>query len=160
MTTMLTGLNIAGYYPGGAQLAMAFAWGGVAQFVAGWVALKRGEIFSGTAFTGYGAFWIALFLVCNSSVGLRAQPDLLGFWLMWTLFTVAFVINAPKHGAGITAVFVLLLAAFILLDACSAGAVGISTETGWEVFATGLAAWYVAMAVETNANYGRKVLPT
>ncbi len=159
MTTMLTGLNIAGYFPGGAELALAFVWGGTAQFIAGWVALKQGNIFSGSAFAGYGAFWIALFLLGNPSVGLPVQSDMLGFWLVWTLFTFVFAINAPKHGPGVTAVFVLLLLGFILLDALSAGMSAIATAAGWEIFLTGLVAWYVAMAVETNTNYGRKILP-
>ena len=84
---------------------------------------------------------------------------MLGFWLMWTLFTFAFTINAWKHGPGVTAVFVLLLLAFILLDAIAAGASGITTASGWEIFLTGLVAWYVAMADETNTNYGKKILP-
>jgi len=159
MTTMLTGINIAGYFPGGAALALAFIWGGVAQFVAGWVALKQGNIFTGTVFVGYGSFWIALFLFSNTSVGLPVQSDMLGFWLMWTLFTFVFTINAPKHGPGVTTAFVLLLLGFILLDAVAAGMSTIEKAAGWEIFLTGLVAWYVAMAVETNANYGRKILP-
>jgi uncharacterized protein len=160
MTTMLTGLNLAGYFPGGAALALAFIWGGAAQFIAGWVALKQGNIFTGTVFVGYGSFWIAMFLFSNASVGLPAQSDMLGFWLMWTLFTIAFTINAPKHGIGVTTAFVLLLLGFILLDAVSAGMPSIAKATGWELVLTGLVAWYVAMAVETNTNYGRKILPT
>ena len=159
MTTMLTGLNIAGYFPGGAALALALMWGGAAQFVAGWVALKQGNIFTGTVFVGYGSFWIALFLFSNANVGLPSQPDMLGFWLMWTLFTFVFTINAPRHGPGVTTTFVLLLFGFILLDANSAGLSGIAKAAGWEIFLTGLAAWYVAMATETNVNYGRKILP-
>jgi succinate-acetate transporter protein len=159
MTTMLTGLNFAGYFPGGAALALALIWGGVAQFVAGWVALKQGNIFTGTVFVGYGSFWIALFLFSNASVGLPAQSDMLGFWLMWTLFTIVFTINAPKHGPGVTMTFVLLLLGFFLLDAVSAGMSSITKAAGWEIFLTGLVAWYVAMAVETNTNYGRKILP-
>ena len=159
MTTMLTGINIAGYFPGGAALALAFIWGGVAQFIAGWVALKQGNIFTGTVFVGYGSFWIALFLFSNTGVGLPVQSDMLGFWLMWTLFTFVFTINAPKHGPGVTTAFVLLLLGFILLDAVAAGVSTIAKAAGWEIFLTGLVAWYVAMAVETNANYGRKILP-
>jgi succinate-acetate transporter protein len=159
MTTMLTGLNIAGYFPGGAALALAFIWGGVAQFVAGWVALKGGKIFTGTVFVGYGSFWIALFLLGDTAVGLPAQSDMLGFWLMWTLFTFIFLINSPKHGPGIATAFVLLFLGFVLLDAVSAGMSTLTKAAGFEIFLTGLVAWYVAMAIETNANYGRKILP-
>ncbi|MEM0272208.1 MAG: acetate uptake transporter [Thermoprotei archaeon] len=158
MTTMLTGLNTAGYFPGGANLALAFIWGGTAQFLAGIIALHKGEIFAGSAFTGYGSFWIALFLINN--IPALSTANLLGFWLMWTLFTLTFTINAPKHGPGITAVFVLLLLAYILLDAVSAGATSIAKAAGWEIFITGLVAWYVATAIEMNTNYGRKILPS
>jgi len=159
MTTMLTGLNIAGYFPGGAALALAFIWGGVAQFVAGWVGLRQGNIFAGTVFVGYGSFWIALFMLGDAGVGLPTQPDMLGFWLMWTLFTFIFLINSPKHGPGIATTFVLLFLGFVLLDAVSAGVANLAKASGIEIFLTGLVAWYVAMAVETNANYGRKILP-
>jgi len=160
MTTILTGLNIAGYFPGGAALALAFIWGGVAQFVAGWVALKQGNIFTGTVFVGYGSFWISLFLIENASIGLAPQSDMLGFWLVWTLFTFAFAVNAPKHGPGITVAFVLLLIGIALLDAVSAGMSSIEKVAGWEVFVTGLVAWYLALAAVTNENYGRKILPS
>lgn len=159
MTTMLTGLNVAGYYPGGANLALALIWGGGAQFVAGWVALKKGNIFAGSAFTGYGAFWIALFLLSNPSVGLPATTNILGFWLVWTLFTLTFLLNAWKHGPGIFVVFLLLFIAYLLLDAIAAGATGITTASGWEIFLDGLVAWYVATGIEVEAHYGRKILP-
>jgi len=159
MTTMLTGLNIAGYWPGGASLALAFIWGGVAQFIAGWVALKQGNIFTGTVFVAYGSFWIGLFLISNPSIGLPLQSNMFGYWLMWTLFTFVFTINSPKHGPGVTAAFVLLFIGFILLDLVAEGASSIQQATGFEIFATGLVAWYVAMSIVTNANYGRKILP-
>jgi len=31
--------------------------------------------------------------------------------------------------------------------------------TGWEIFLTGLVAWYIATAILVNGVYGRKVLP-
>jgi succinate-acetate transporter protein len=30
---------------------------------------------------------------------------------------------------------------------------------GWEIFATGLIAWYVATGIMTEANYGKRILP-
>ena len=84
---------------------------------------------------------------------------------MWTFITVSFAINAPKHGLGVTATFVLLTVAFLLLDVHQWMASGGTTNTnynivmGWEIFLTGLVAWLTATAVLTNANYGRRLIP-
>jgi succinate-acetate transporter protein len=33
------------------------------------------------------------------------------------------------------------------------------SAAGWEIFITGLVAWYIATAILVNGVYGRKVLP-
>lgn len=164
MTTMVTGLsNVSSLNINGSPvLALALIWGGTAQFLAGFVALRKGNIFAGSAFTGYGSFWIALFLLLYV-VGGVAGNDLLAFWVVWTLFTFTFLINAIKHGPGIFVVFLLLFIAFLLLDAVAAtSSVATSTltnVTGWEIFLDGLVAWYVATGIEVEAHYGKKILP-
>lgn len=167
MTTMVTGIsniqnsNVTLH----SALSLAFIWGGLAQFIAGWVALKKGNIFAGSAFVGYGAFWIALFLFVGG-IGIpvaAGKNDLLAFWFVWTLFTLTFLINAWKHGPGIFGVFLLLFIAFVLLDIVAYGGTSISTTfvtaTGYEIFIDGLLAWYVATAIEVETHYGRKLLP-
>jgi hypothetical protein len=76
----------------------------------------------------------------------------------WAMGSYAW--NAPKHGLGVTTAFALLFLGFTLLDLVSAGVSGMAKVAGWEIFLTGLIAWYVAMAVETNTNFARKSLPT
>ena len=44
-TTMATGLHNVGYWNAGPTLALAIAFGGTAQFVAGVVDLRKGSIF-------------------------------------------------------------------------------------------------------------------
>jgi hypothetical protein len=179
-TTMLAGLtNLPLPYANGVTnstvFPMAMAFGGACQFIAGAIALRKGNMFAGTAFSGYGAFWWAftLLLLWDPGAGAGGAPTLYGiaaFTMVWTLFTFAFMINAPKHGWGITGVFVLLFIAFILLTVkfwmlggASAGTNPISTGFAWfiggEIFLTGLMAYYVGLADLTNWNYGRKVLP-
>ncbi len=161
MTTMVTGLsnvsnlNISDH----PVLALALIWGGTAQFLAGFVALKKGNIFAGSAFTGFGSFWIALFLLLTVVGGPAASNDILVFWFVWTLFTFTFLINAWKHGPGIFAVFLLLFVAFLLLDAVAAGMTSIQSAAGYEIFIDGLVAWYVATGIEVEAHYGKKILP-
>ena len=168
-TTVLAGLNDGGWILWGALLSMAIFFGGAAQVIAGVIALRKGNMFAGTAFTGYGMFWLAFnnevvnYVFAGGSTG---AYDIAAFTFVWFLFTLAFLINAPKHGWGITAVFALLTLAFVLLTFQWWQAGGTSPFTKGdlqgvrvEIILTGFMAIYVAYADLTNWNYGRKILP-
>ncbi len=182
-TTMLAGIanTSAGYgggfwFDSGANvLAMAIAFGGIAQLIAGIIALRKGEIFAGTAFVGYGAFWLAYYWFSTNYATILGNGlfiDLMWFVIVWALFTFAFLVSAPKHGGGITAVFLFLTVAFILLginygmQAPGQSWAGIGNVPAWwsnfvglEIFITGAIAVYVAFGILTNTNYGRKIIP-
>ncbi len=161
LTTMATGLHNVGYWGAGPTLALAIAFGGTAQFIAGIVDLRKGSIFGGSAFMSYGAFWWSLFMLLyvQPKTGIPAgHSEELGFFLMWTLFTFAFCIAVPRVGKYLTALFWLLLLAFILLDLVVVGKMP-ATVAGWEILIVGLLAWYIAMATLVNTVYGKKVLP-
>jgi uncharacterized protein len=188
-TTMIAGLTnlplpyAAGFANNWVVYGMAIAFGGIAQLIAGLIALRKGNMFAGSAFMGYGAFWIAFTLMLTSYVGgagtgAPVYYGVAGFAFVWVLFTFTFLINSPKHGWGIFAVFFFLFIAFILLVAkffslaanaggCTAvvgcGPFAADAAANWavggEIILTGLIAWYVATADLTNWNYGRKVLP-
>jgi uncharacterized protein len=184
-TTMIAGLtNLPTPYGSGfgaaigsnwAVYGMALAFGGTAQFAAGLVALRKGNMFAGSAFMGYGAFWLAFTLMLVQFAGPAATAGVPIFWgvagfaFIWMMFTFTFLINSPKHGWGIFMVFLFLFIAYILLVVKFASlASGQTTFTGsnsanWavggEIIFDGFLAWYVATADLTNWNYGRKVLP-
>ena len=177
-TTMLAGIANTGYTgfwtsSGDNVLAMAFAFGGLAQLIAGIIALRKGEIFAGTAFTGYGCFWLAydFFVINYAASDPTLLVSLMWFSIVWALFTFAFLVSAPKHGGGITAVFLWLTVAFILLaikfgTLAPGGAYATTGLPNWlanvvglEIFITGLIAVYVAFGILTNTNYGRKIIP-
>ncbi|HTW77279.1 MAG TPA: acetate uptake transporter [Thermoplasmata archaeon] len=175
-TTMIAGMAIAtnGANWGvnnAAVFPMALAFGGTAQFVAGIVMLRRGEIFPGSAFMGYGAFWWAftLFLsgLAGSAFGALAPYDIAWFMVVWALFTLTFAINSHYHGPGIAFVFWTLVLAFVLLaidfGLLGAGHTvsnGLWEATGIDTFICGFAAWYVATGFITAQHHqGRKVLP-
>jgi uncharacterized protein len=180
-TTMLAGFanlpnGYAADYGNWTVFGMALFFGGIAQLISGFIALRKGNMFAGSAFVGYGAFWLAyVFLVTStpSAIGgpLGAGAGLnlygvAGFAAIWGMFTFTFLINSPKHGWGIFGVFLLLFIAYILLAAkffTLGGGHALSTDENWavggEIFLTGALAWYVATADLTNWNYGRKVLP-
>ncbi len=176
-TTMIAGMGIASEgikwgVDNGAVFPMALAFGGTAQFVAGVIMLRRGEIFPGSAFVGYGAFWWAFTLFLSgltgdTAFGGTAPYDIAWFMVVWTLFTLTFAINSHYHGVGIAFVFWTLVLAFLLLaiDFAIVGsghspANGLWEATGIDTFICGFAAWYVATAFITAQHHGgRKVLP-
>ncbi len=160
-TTMATGLHNVGYWGAGPTLALAIAFGGIAQFIAGIVDLRKGSIFGGSAFMAYGAFWVSLFVLdyVLPRTGITPSPkDLLGYFLMWTLFTLSFFIASFKVGNHLAGLFGLLLLAYLLLDGVTLNIVP-ATAAGWEIFFTGLVAWYIASAILINGVHGKKILP-
>jgi uncharacterized protein len=176
MTTMLAGLAIASFGPhwgvaNGVVFPMAMAFGGSAQFAAGIIMLRRGEIFPGSAFVSFGAFWWAFTLLVNPNFSAFLGPagayGTMWFMIVWAMFTLSFAINAHYHGPAITFVFWSLLLAFILLaiDFGMVGAGKTPSNALWEVtglvtFVCGAAAWYGATGVLTAAHHGgKKVLP-
>jgi uncharacterized protein len=119
------------------------------------------RIFGGSAFMSYGAFWWSVFVLLHvlPYMGLKAGAnEEFGFFLMWTLFTLAFCIAALRVGKYLSVLFWLLLLAFLLLDGVTLGIVS-APVAGWEIFVVGLLAWYIAMATLVNTVYGRMVLP-
>jgi len=161
LTTMATGLHNVGYWGAGPTLALAIAYGGTEQFIAGIVDLRKGSIFGGSAFMSYGAFWWSLFMLLyvQPKAGVPAgHAEELGFFLMWTLFTFAFCIAVLRVGKYLAVLFWLLLLAFILLDLVVVGKMP-AAVAGWEILIVGLLAFYIAMATLVNTVHGRKVMP-
>ena len=61
LTTFLLSVNNAGWTDGGAAwLGFAFAYGGLAQLLAGMWEFRNRNVFGATAFSTYGAFWLGL----------------------------------------------------------------------------------------------------
>lgn len=192
-TTMVAGLtNLPTPYSQGfggnwVVYGMAIFFGGLAQLIAGVIALRKGNLFAGSAFMGYGAFWLAYWQLAGSlnaalgsaTPGPAALYGVAGFAFIWMLFTFSFMINSIKHGWGITFVFVFLFISFALLvakywslaanlggctdatDLCGPFAFNAAANwiVGGIIIFTGFVAWYVATAQLTEWNYGRKVLP-
>ena len=179
-TTMIAGLSNlptpygAGFGGNWVVFGMAIFFGGMAQLIAGFVALRKGNMFAGSAFVGYGAFWLAFtsMLYVFAGTAPTGTPILWGvaaFAFIWLMFSLTFLINSPKHGWGIFLVFLFLVIAFILLTvkfaSLAAGQTtfnpdqGANWAVGGEIIFDGFLAWYVATADLTNWNYGRKILP-
>ena len=156
--------------------ALALAYGGAAQLLAGIWEFRTGNTFGAVAFCSYGAFWLSYVLFVwffgakigstNPAVStLQVANGFVGLFLLsWGIFTAYMAIASLGAAKMVTAVFVLLAVTFFLLaigawgnDAAGAGFTRIGGGFG---LLTAIAALYTSFADVTNATWRRVVLPT
>ena len=139
LTTLILSIVNAGWFGNAAivpltssTLSMSVAYGGLAQFIAGLWAFRRGNTFAGTAFCSYGAFWYSFFLLVQNYLGpmIKGAPDATLGW-----FTGG---NVPTFAAN---------------------ADGLITLGGYVGILTAIAALYGSFADVVNASFRRVVLP-
>ena len=163
-TVVLSSIN-AGLLPKDALPAvvpLAFAFGGLAQILAGMLEFRNGNTFGTVAFTSYGLFWWWWALLqWTVGAGLIAPPSAAGLGvtlLMWGVFTFGMWISTFRSNRAVWSVFLLLWITFLLLAGGDLG-LGTSRLGGWVGLACGLDAMYVSFAEVTNGTFGRDVLP-
>jgi succinate-acetate transporter protein len=146
----------------GTVLALALAYGGIAQLLAGMWEFRTGNTFGAVAFSSYGAFWISFFLLLRVVPATAITPHAVSLYLwMWAIFTAYMFLASLRTTAAIALVLVLLTAAFILLAIGDMGS-GHPTITHWGGYvgiATAIAAWYASFAAVINSTFGRIMLP-
>jgi hypothetical protein len=173
VTTMMLSFINAGVIGAGATVAvlpMAFAYGGLAQLLAGMWAFKRGNTFAATAFTSFGAFWLSYYLLVDVfAAQIKPASDagpIIGLYLfMWGVFTLYMFIASLAGTKAVMGVFFLLFITFILLALGAwgwggGGGTGFTHIGGWVGILTAIAALYTSFADVTNATFKRIVLPT
>jgi succinate-acetate transporter protein len=153
-------------------LPLALFYGGIGQLLAGMWEFRRGNTFAATAFSSFGAFWLAYWwLVEHDVASLVKAADAaelhkaLGLFLLgWTIFTAYMTIAALRVSGAVLAVFVSLTITFILLTigkfATGNTAKDFTHIGGWFGFLTALLAWYASFAGVTNATFAKTVVPT
>ena len=144
--------------------ALALAYGGIAQVLAGMWEFRTGNTFGAVAFTSYGAFWLSFFAYgafFAGKVPAAHAGDAVGLYLIaWGIFTTYMFIPSLRTTAAVATVFGLLAVTFFLLGIGNAGAhTDIIKLGGWFGLATALAAWYASFAAVTNSTFGRVVMP-
>jgi uncharacterized protein len=143
---------------------LAFAYGGLAQLLAGMWEFRAGNTFGATAFTSYGAFWISFFVFVTffaSKIPPADAGHAVGLYLIaWGIFTAYMFIASLRTTAAIALVFLLLAVTFVVLGIGDAGGNENITKLGGYIgLATAAAAWYASFAVVTNSTFGRTMLP-
>jgi succinate-acetate transporter protein len=168
-TVVLSAIN-AGLLPSEAVpvvVPLAFAYGGLAQLVAGILEFRVGTTFGAVAFTSYAMFWW-WFAFLQWSIGagwLKAPPPAAGatVLLLWGVLTFLLWIVSFRLSKAVWSIFLLLWITFFLLawgdfgyslGSWTCGAVG-----GWFGLATGIDAMLVAFVEILNGTANRVVVP-
>ena len=163
MTTFMLSLVNNGviHGPGAADfIPLALAYGGGAQFLAGMWEFRKGNTFGATAFSSYGAFWIAVFIQAKFFPTGIAYNGWSYFLLAWTIFTFYMWIASMRTSGAVYMVFLTLTATFAILCAGSFSGSTYTTEVGGNIgIVTAGFAWYASFAVVTNSTFKRTVLP-
>lgn len=165
MTTVLLNIHNAGFFELDAMiLAMGIFFGGLAQIIAGIMEFKKNNTFGTTAFTSFGAFWlafVALNLLPAMGYGEAAGSlSMAAFLFMWGLFSLFMFIATLRINRALQVVFGTLAILFFLLAIGNfTGSTLILTIAGYEGIICGFTAIYAAMAQVINEVYGKKILP-
>jgi succinate-acetate transporter protein len=152
LTTFVLSAVNAGWVPKAGEpvvLGLAFGYGGLAQFCAGMWEFKRNNTFGATAFTSYGAFWIAFALLVTfnvANIAAEARPAAIGLFLLaWGIFTAYMTIAATSLSRPVLVVFVLLtITFFVLAIGAFTSQAGITVLGGYLGLVTAIAAWYAS----------------
>lgn len=152
--------------------ALAVAYGGIAQLIAGIWEFRTGNTFGAVAFCSYGAFWISFFLIVQLGVAgvVASKGDVFAglslYLYTWTIFTVYMFVASLRTSGAVALVFLLLTITFLLLAIGNASLVGTLHVTngtiklgGWLGIITAIAAWYASAAAVINSTFGRVVAP-
>jgi succinate-acetate transporter protein len=149
----------------GGVLAVALAYGGIAQLLAGMWEFRTGNTFGAVAFSSYGAFWISVFVLVQIAPPVSHSGFAL-YLYAWTIFTTLMLVASLRTNGVLVAVFSLLTITFLLLAIGNASLQGTLSHTngtiklgGWFGLATAAGAWYGALAGVANSTFGRDLLP-
>jgi uncharacterized protein len=146
----------------GVVLALAVAYGGLAQLLAGMWEFRTGNTFGAVAFSSFGAFWISFFFLLHLTAkdGVTGHAVSLYLW-MWGIFTIYMFFASLRTTGAVALVFLLLSITFVLLAIgdMGDGHKSITHAGGYVGIATAVAAWYASFAAVINSTFGRVVLP-
>ncbi|MER5299850.1 GPR1/FUN34/YaaH family transporter [Streptomyces lasiicapitis] len=122
--------------------------GGIALFVAGLLAFRDNDAFTGTAFAGLGAFWFTWGVSADAQVSANAA----GLFLLLFALVALTLTAAAASGSTLTrTTYALMFVALLLLAIAQFGdSDGLAKVGGWFAAGGGLLAWYGATAALAN----------
>jgi uncharacterized protein len=163
LTTWMLSLINAGFLPGTSLpmvLALAFAFGGTAQFCAGLLEMVQGNTLGFVALCSYGAFWWSFALFARF-FGAGVPVAAVGWYLLiWGALTTVFLIASLAANRALELVFFALALTFYLLGFGALwGVPALSMLGGWGGLITAILAFYLGAAEIINELHGHTVLP-
>lgn len=162
-TTWLLSMVNAGLLPGTTVplvLAMAFAFGGTAQFCAGLMEMTKGNTFGFTAFCSYGAFWWSFALFVQFFAATVTAPAVGWYLLVWGAFTFFMWIGTFALNRALFLIFLALWITFVLLALGNLLGMPICGKLGgYGGLITAILAFYLGAAEIINEAHGKTVLP-
>jgi uncharacterized protein len=174
LTTFILSGHNASFIPDGIWIGLAIFYGGLVQLLAGMWEFRNRNVFGSTAFSTYGAFWLALgvfvLLATTSSgfAGLLKGSDvdnaLAWFLIAFAIFNTYMLLWSTRVSWAVVGVFLTLEITEILL------AIGffriahghseyVLHAGGWAGIITAAFAWYASAAGVVNGMAPRPVLP-
>jgi succinate-acetate transporter protein len=147
LTTFVLSAANAGLFTGAAVvIGAAYFYGGLAQLLAGMWEFRAGNTFGATAFSSYGAFWLATAVLLQFK--LIPNDTAFGFFLLgWAIFTGLMFLGTLRTNLALIAVFFFLSLTFLVLAIGTLGAgPALVVLGGWLGIITAIIAWYTALA--------------
>jgi succinate-acetate transporter protein len=166
LTTFLLSAKNAGWTHGtDAWLGYAFAYGGLAQLLAGMWEFRNRNVFGSTAFSTYGGFWIGLgiyvLLVVPHVKATEAQVgnDLGWILLAFAIFNTYMLLFSLRVNMAVMGVFLTLeITEIVLFIGNFANNANIVKVGGYIGVITALVAWYTSAAGVINGMVGNALL--
>ena len=173
LTTFLLSGHNASFIPDLIWIGPALFYGGLAQLTAGMWEFRNRNVFGATAFSTYGAFWMALgiFVVLAETtkfVGGFTGGDLTNslawFLFAFLMFNTYMLLGSMRVNIAVFLVFLTLEATELVLaigffNLSHGGTAWWLHAGGWLGIATAAVAWYASAAGMLNGQAGKKVLP-
>jgi succinate-acetate transporter protein len=165
LTTFVLSAHNAGWAPDIVWVGLALFYGGLAQFMAGMWSFRRGNTFTATAFSTYGAFWFSLatyvLLVIFGKAPAKDVTSALGWFLLaFAIFNTYMMVWSARVNTAVFGVFLTLEVTEILLFlGFFSGSDTLIKAGGYMGIITAAVAWYTSAADVASAMAGRAILP-
>jgi uncharacterized protein len=173
LTTFLLSGHNASFIPDLIWVGPALFYGGLAQLLAGMWEFRNRNVFGATAFSTYGAFWMALGIfvvlaettkIVSAYTGGDLTSALAWFVFAFMMFNTYMLIGSMRVNVSVFLVFLTLEATEAVLvigyfNLSHGGTPWWLHAGGWLGVLTAAVAWYASAAGMLNGQAGRKVLP-
>ena len=149
----------------GMVLPVGLFYGGLAQLLAGMWEFKKNNTFGATAFTSFGAFWLAFavmkILQINGALpATSAEGGITVFLVGWGIFTTYMFVGTMRISVSLMVVFASLAILFYLLALGDhTGNTTIQKIAGYEGLWTAGTALYASFAQIVNETWGEYLMP-